>query len=455
MGLTEQIARIVTRTRWSSLGKPVVDRTLAAIKDGIAVAVAGASEAPVRILAQHVKKLGGNAKSTVWVHGIRTTPVQAALVNGVAIHVLDFEPMWSPPTHSVSPTVPVAFALAEMLKPAGRDIITAVAKGMEIQGRIQYAGDQYEPEHLRFHPPGVAGVMGATVTAAHLLGLDALELRHAMGIAASRAGSLLGNVGSMVKSTHCGNAAAAGLDAALLASEGFRANPDIFEAHKGFVSSFFPERFDVDRFLAFGKPWRVVDPGLAIKLFPSQFGTHWVATAALDLRAKVGDPARIKAVRIVSPVMKYVDRPKPATGLDGKFSFQYLAASGLLDGKVGIDSFTDKRRFARDMEAMLARITVKQDASIPGDWQHMRVEMTADLADGTTASVVCRGPKGSWGLPPLLPGDHAAKLHDCLSRRLPMQQVGQLLGLVDALVENRTDTAGKIVRLIAKPSKRG
>src|SRR5450756_18280 len=231
--------------------------------------------------------------------------------------------MWSPPTHSVSPTVPVAFALAELHGATGQQIITAVAKGLEIQGRMQYAGNQYEPEHLKFHPPGVAGAFGSAIVAWELLGLDVNGMRHALGIAASRAGSLLANVGSMTKCTHCGNAAAAGLDAALLAQRGFTANPDVLEAHKGVIATFYADSFDESRLLAYGKPYRVVDPGLAIKLFPSQYATHYSITAGLDIHRQAGGAARIRQARIVSPVMKYIDRPQPATGLDGKFSLQY------------------------------------------------------------------------------------------------------------------------------------
>ena len=132
------------------------------------------------------------------------------------------------------------------------------------------------------------------------------------------------------------HAAASGLDAALLAARGFTANRDVLEAHKGVIATFFPERFDEARLLAWGKPFRIVDPGLAIKLFPSQYGTHFAITAALDIHRQLNG-ARIKAARIVSPVMKYVDRPQPATGLDGKFSLQYTAACAMLDGKVTID----------------------------------------------------------------------------------------------------------------------
>src|SRR6185295_4826821 len=133
---------------------------------------------------------------------------------------------------------------------------------------------------------------------ATMLGLDVRGMQHALGIAASRAGALLANVGSMTKCTHCGNAAASGLEAALLAQRGFTANPDVLEAHKGVIATFYADRFDEARLLAYGKPWRVVDPGLAIKLFPSQFATHYAINAGLDIHAQAGAAARIRHARI-------------------------------------------------------------------------------------------------------------------------------------------------------------
>lgn len=453
MGITQQICEIMNGIRYEDLGADCISRVKRAIKDGLAVAVAGADQQPIRIMAAHLRDFGAHAQSSVWGHGFKTSPVYAALINGMSTHVLDFEPMWSPPTHSVSPTVPVAFALAEAHGYTGKQIVTAVAKGLEIQGRMQYAGDQYVPEALPFHPPGVSGCIGAAVTAGHLLRLDTGKLRHAIGIAGSRAGSILANVGSMTKSTHCGNAGAQGMDAALLAKRGFTGNPDVFEAHKGIIVSFYNGKFDPERFLAFGKPYRVVDPGHAIKLFPSQYGTHFAITAGLDMHAKVGDATRIRRVEMRGPVMNYVDRPAPVSGLDGKFSLQYAAAAAMLDGEVKIDTFTDKRRFRADMEAMLKKITLVQDASIPNDLHDMRIEMTATLDDGATHQVVCKGPKGTWGMPPLQDADHLVKLHDCFSRALSGKQVDAILASLDAIERQSADGVRKIVRIIAGGAK--
>src|SRR5690349_17379820 len=188
--------------------------------DGIAVAMAGSRENASRIIAEHIRSLGGAEQSTALNFGFKTTAVAAARLNGSSMHVLDYEPMWNPPTHALSTTLPTVLALGESLDAAGIDMLAALIKGIEAHGRLRVASRQYEPRSLVFHPPGVAGPIGSAVAAAHLLNLEPVQLRNAIGIAASRAGALLANIGTMTKCTHCGHAAAAGLDAALLAARG-------------------------------------------------------------------------------------------------------------------------------------------------------------------------------------------------------------------------------------------
>ncbi len=177
-----------------------------------------------------------------------------------------------------------------------------------------------------------------------------------------------------------------------------------------------------------------MDPGLAIKLFPSQYGTHYGITAGLDVHRALGGRKDIRRVRMVSPVMKYVDRPQPATGLDGKFSLQYTTAAALLDGAVKIDSFTDERRWRADMVEMLGKIELVQDESIPGDFHSMHVEVRVELDDGNSHTAICRAPRGSWGVQ-MEAGEHQAKLRDCLKYALPEKDSATLLELLDRLDE--------------------
>jgi 2-methylcitrate dehydratase PrpD len=203
MGLTATLAARIAATRYEDLSAASVAAARRLVLDGIAVAVAGTHEDAIRILAAHQRALGGTPEATAIGFGFRTDPVRAAALNGAAMHVLDFEPMWSPATHALSTTLPVALALGEASGLAGREILTALVKGIEIQGRLREASGQFTPEQLQFHPPGLVGPMGAAVAAAHLLELDAPRLQHALGIAASRAGSVFSNAGTMTKSTHC------------------------------------------------------------------------------------------------------------------------------------------------------------------------------------------------------------------------------------------------------------
>jgi aconitate decarboxylase len=415
--------------------------------DGMSVAIAGTAEDAPRILSEQVRALESRPEATVWGFGFRTAPQSAAFCNAASMHVLDFEPMSSPPTHAVSPTLPAAFALAEALHAPGRELIAACAKGFEMQGRALLASS-HDRGDLPFHTPGVVGAMGSVVAASHLLHLDATQVTHALGIAASRCSGLSANTGSMVKCTHCGNASSAGVEAALLAKRGFIANPRIFDAERGYVATFFPKHFDADALLAFGQPYRCVDPGMALKFYPSKYPTHFAISAALDARRQLTSGSSIRAVRILTPDIEDADRPKPRSGLEGKFSFQYTAAAALLDGRVGIDTFTATRRFAADMVAMLDRTRVVRNPQVSRDTRNMRLEIEVETSEGASVRGICTAPPGSWGLP-VDEALHRAKITDCLRVRFDESRISQLLAMVDALETLSSDRLGELAALLA------
>jgi len=324
--------------------------------------------------------------------------------------------------------------LAEARGAPGREVLTALVKGIEIQGWLREASGQFTPDVLKFHPPGLVGPMGAVAAAGHMLGLDAARLANAFGIAASRAGSVFGNVGTMTKSTHCGQAASLGLDAALLAEAGFTGDAATFESPQGYAATFYPGTFVPDELLQYGqKPWRVVRPGYAIKMFPSQFGTHFVITAGLTLHRQIPDAAAIRSVTLTAPVMSYVDRPRPETGLSGKFSLQYTLAAALLDGKVGIGTFTDARLNAADMQTLLPKITLCMDRSIPARFETMHVLLSVELTDGRVLETRCDGPRGIWGQEPIADADHLAKVRDCLATRLDSDAAERCISLASRI----------------------
>ena len=104
------------------------------------------------------------------------------------------------------------------------------------------------------------------------------------------------------------------------------------------------------------------------------------------------------------------------------------------------------------MVGLLAKITLTQDPSIVGDFHHMHVAIEADLIDGSRISAICRGPKGSWGVP-LDPAAHRDKLLDCMSRALPPAQVDELLGLFERIEALDAGGVKKLIVLIASATQ--
>ena len=141
--------------------QPAIEAARRLVLDGIAIAIAGTEEEAIHILAAHHKEQGGAAQATAIGNGFRLNTVSAAALNGAAMHVLDFEPMWSPANHALSTTLAGVLALAEARGATGREILTALVKGVEMQGWIRQASGQFEANTSRFHPPGAAGPLGS------------------------------------------------------------------------------------------------------------------------------------------------------------------------------------------------------------------------------------------------------------------------------------------------------
>jgi 2-methylcitrate dehydratase PrpD len=393
--------------------------------DGVAVAVAGArlEEAPCILAAHFADPLtgagGGSAASLLGLNA-RLGTVPAALVNGAAMHVLDYEPMWLPATHALSPALAAALALGEALGGPGAKILHAMVLGIEIQGRLRQAAGALESHELHFHPPGYVGPIGAAVAAGHLLDFDAHQFANAIGIAGSRCGGLFVNLGTMTKATHCAYAAALGLEAALLARRGFTGCRTLFDpAPQSYVEAFFPRGFAGEALLDFGEPFRIMDPGYAIKIFPAKFSTHYAITAALTARTQVPSPEAIRTVHIIAADVPSSDRPQPRSGLDGKFSLQYTTAAALLDGQVGLSSFTNERLHRDDMQALLGKIEVRLSRDIPSIYTAGRyLDLEVTLAEGETIRTRCDRPRGSWGADPITAEEHLRKARDCLATHL-------------------------------------
>lgn len=441
MNVTEQLVARLIGTDYASLPVDAVDMAKQVCLDGIAVMIAGARE-PLgvgRITLDYVRELGGTPEASVVAGGFRTSALNAAYANGTLCHALDFDNTSIPVNHPTSAALPAILAIAERKRASGQEVLAAIVLAFEVQGRMRLATRAIGANSI-FHKPGVSGLMGAATGAGKLLGLDAKSFCHAFGIAGSRAGSITVNTGTMTKASHAGHGARMGVEAALLAARGWTAHADVFGSGKFFETFYCEKPHEPELFLKnFGAPCYMIDPGVGFKKYPSNYFTHRAIDAALELRARHDlKPERIERVAIDFPNFPHVARA-PKTGLDGKFSVQYCTALALLDGRVSVESFSDARRFAADMEAMLGRTHVNLRDDIPNDIERTYSVVRVRMTDGVDLESRCDVPRGFPGVP-LSRAERVAKFYDCVGEALTPSAAAELLGAIESLDE-RVDIA--------------
>jgi 2-methylcitrate dehydratase PrpD len=317
--------------------------------------------------------------------------------------------------------------------------MAALVAGFEVQGQIMRAiGDSGIAWPNGVHAPGIVGPLGAAVTSGKLLGLGEDELRMALGIAGSRIGSLMANIGTMTKSTHSGNAARMGLESALLAAQGFTASPAILESKFGLNEAFFQNALDMDSVaVRLGNPYRMVDPGLVVKKYPCQYPTHWSIDAAIDVVAHNSfRPSEIRSVVVeVGADNVAAQFWELEDGLSGKFSVAYTVAAALLDGAVGIETFRDVRLRAEDMQKLLPLIEVKLRPDVSAmDFAAAWSTVTVELSDGRALTSRVDRPLGIWDNP--IPWDlWVRKYQDCAAAAVSQERADAILERIEHLDE--------------------
>jgi aconitate decarboxylase len=432
--ITDRFADRVLGVSFARLPSEAIEIARQVTLDGIAVILAGSAE-PLgvgRIVTDYVRQSGGNPEASVIAGGFKTSMANAAFANGTMAHALDFDNTFYPLNHPTSPTLPAIFAIAEAKRLPGPAVIEAIVAAFEVQARLRMAATGLDTGK-GFHKPGTTGAIGATAAAAKLLGLNKQQLLMALGTVGSRAGSLSINTGSMTKSSHSGHAARMGVECAILAGMGWTASDDLF-GPGGFFDAFAGGRAEPEALIEqFGEPFRMVDPGVGFKKYPCNYFTHRPIDAALALREEHAiQPRQIARVLVRFPAFDYVNRPSPATGLDGKFSVQYTTAIALLDGYVTVGSFSNERRFAADVVTLLPKVDLLIDKSIPNDFARMHVEVSITLTDGRVVTKRLAELSGFVGYP-LNRDARLKKFFACADGILSRDKADQVLRLVETL----------------------
>lgn len=411
MGITSRVAAFAVGTTFDDVPREVIDVSKDMMLNAAGVGLAGAAQPDAQILTRYTEELGGPGECTVIGARFRAPAPNAALANGMLVHVLDFdENVERRANHPSNVLFPAVMAVGEQVGSSGRDVVAAFAVGVEASILIGAAGDLDAPypRMASFgHSPGpVAGTFGATVAAGRLLGLDQEQMENALGIAAGQAAGLAANHGTSTKGFQAGRAAMSGIMAATLAKRGFTGVRTALEVDSGFYAAYRRDNdLDEDEFAArLGNPYNVIDPGVRLKIFPNSSLTHTTLEAVLRLReAHAIDPEQVAAVHVSMPPPRGKGAakelhlgaalPHPKTGLEAKFSTPYAVAVALVYGPLQQHHFTDEAVDDPRIVPLLDKVTVSGDEVVDASAPHAAT-VTITMNDGSVLTYRATHPRG-------------------------------------------------------------
>ena len=394
MSLTNYVADFARNLDYDDIPEGVRRTAIEHILDGYGLALSGNAEEGHEIIRRYAQRVGCAEEVVVFGTSMRSSAELAALVNGLAMHAMDYDDtqlstnpasVYGLLTHPTTPVLGATSAVAELVGASGRDLLTAYVAGVEVACRTS---DASNPRHYQkgFHSTGTFGAIGAAAGAAKLFDLTTEQTLFCLGIAAALSGGYRENFGTMTKPLHAGQAAQAGVFAARLAHDGFTAARNILEAKRGMYEAssdgYEPSRIDGK----LGFPFFLEDPGVSIKPYPSGSLSHPGQDAVLDLvrehdvRAEDVEEAIAGTNSATTNALIY---PLPQTALEAKFSFPFLLAIAILRHKVGIEEFRDEVVLAPEVQELMKRCHHVVDEEIDArGFQHMDTRVVIKLADG-------------------------------------------------------------------------
>ncbi|EPX85647.1 MmgE/PrpD family protein [Salipiger mucosus DSM 16094] len=437
--MTEALADFVASFRPESLPEAVRETTRRLVTDGTAALVSAGNPAfsTGRIISEFVRDQGGEAVCSVVGQGFRTSVVQAVLANGTMGYASDVEPHHPEGIlHPVAVMIPVALALCEAEGRSGRDMIAAVALGLEVEYRLSVALGPSEQYALGFHPSAVCGAFGAAAAASFLLGLDRARVVRAFGLAACQASGLMAWESDPTENARpfqMGMAARNGVTAAMLAGRGFGGPTEVFDhghtVFHAFSRSPAPEKLVAD----LGTAWDGVME-MAIKPYSCVAFLHPALDALFDIVAETDlRPAQVERIVMRFPrdgIHCIDDNPLKS------HCAQYVLPVALTNRRLRIaDIFFDRREEDAELRDLCGRVSVTSDPELDPlfpDFYATKLEITT--RDGQVHS---RRMDIARGYPeaPMTPEELSAKFGDLAGAVLPAAEVAGLEAAAQGLWE--------------------
>ena len=382
--LTGQLARYMADARNRSLPPEVAQAAKHRILDSLAAVVSGARLKPGEMAIKYARLQGGVPESSILATDLKTSAVNAALVNGMFGHADetdDFEPVTK--AHPGCSVIPTALAVAERENSSGPELLRAVTLGYDLCCRFLLA---LEPDLVRGghrSAEGTSSTMGSVGAAAALAGLDESGMRYALSYAAQQ----VSGIWSWVRDAEhiekafdfSGMGARNGVTAALMAQAGFTGVWDILEGEHNVLQALSPAPRPGAMTADLGRRFFVTET--AIKPYSVGYPIQAALDAFFALRRQHG-------LTVDNTAAVAVHLPRDGAGVvNGRampdVNCQHMIAVALMDGAVTFASAHDYARMSAPATlAVKERVSLIPDDALMNPDAPRSGRVVATLTDG-------------------------------------------------------------------------
>ncbi len=387
----------MAEARQRSLAPQVAREARHRILDTLAAMVSGAHLKPGEMALRYARAQAGVAEATIITSNIKTSAVNAALVNGMFAHADetdDFEPVTK--AHPGCAVVPAALAMAERERRSGMELLRAVTLGYDVCCRFLLALGPDLVRATHRSAEGTSSTLGSAAAAASLARLDESGMRYALSYAAQQ----VSGVWSWVRDAEhvekafdfAGMGARNGVTAAIMVQLGFTGVWDVLDGEHNALMALSTEPKPEEMIAELGSRYYVTET--AIKPFSVGYPIQAPLDAFLKLRREhalsESNVERI-VVRLPEDGARIVnDRSMPDVNC------QHIIAVALVDGTVSFaDSHSYERMADPQVRAAKERVKLVADRALmdPAAPRSGLVEVT--LRDGRTVSHFTRHAPGT------------------------------------------------------------
>lgn len=408
---TRRLAAYASSVEYASLPDDVRERVPYLMLDGFGCGIFGSTLPWSTVMTDSILALGSAGQASLWGTGKKVSADHAALLNGSYVQGYEIDDYSRHGAlHACALVLPAALAASAMRGGVtGAELVAATVSGFEVGNRVGPCLGASRLTKLGWHTGSVIGPVAAAAAAGHVLGLTAVQMEHAFGIAATQAGGLMAaGFGSMVKRMHHGRASQSGLYGAVLASRGYTGIEAVFEqTYGGYCSTFTgsSDRFNLDALVeGLGTEYRTLDT--CIKPYASCAKVHQPLDALQAIReARPFELSELVAVRVActAPTKTKVGWTYTGTGsaTEAQMNLAYGVAVLLLEGDAFVDQYREDLLMSPEVLELTRKVVVVHDASFDslGEGRRHHVEVEVELTDGTVMSEAADFAKGSSSRP--------------------------------------------------------